>query len=168
MAVHVGGTSLAGELSTLAGRKDNPAIAHAAYLSLDRLTLQQPAEMLDVLQRQPDLLNGREATRANLFARASVQDAKQRETLERYLLAPERGSTEVGVFAGIFPNANYMLSNNLLTQNTPPGRAVLEQRDREALHVIEEWIADPRFASQRPQLEKIHRRLTDYLNSSSK
>ena len=163
VAVYVGGNSLVPELSQLLRRQDNSAVTHAAYLSLDRLTIQQPAELLQALLDRPDSMEGREATRANLFARASAHDPQQREILERYLLDPQRSAAEASAFAGVFPNANFMLSNNLLTRSTPPSRAVQEQEDHEALRMIEHWLSQPRFEARRPLLEKLQRRMSEAL-----
>ena len=68
VAVHVGGTGLLPELTELLRQQDNRAVAHAAYLALDRLVIREPAAVLEVLQRQPEMMTGREGTRANYFA----------------------------------------------------------------------------------------------------
>ena len=168
VAVYLGGTELLGDLSQLVQRRNNPALAHAAYLSLDRLTLQDPAPVLDRLQRERALLAGREESRANFIARASMLDPRQRETVEGYLLDPERGPAELHTFAGLFPNANFMLSNNLLTRNDPPSRDMLVRRDRETLNTVEAWLRDERFQKTRPELERIRSRLVDFLDNGGR
>lgn len=163
VAVHVGGnevTSLLGELVRL---KDNPAVAHAAYLALDRLVLREGATVLAQLSSQPELMDGREATRANFFARAQVSDPKQRVVLESYLLNPGISQVELATFAGIYPNANFMISHNLLTRADTPDGAALARRDREALNAVESWLSDPRFAKVQPHLENIRKRLQSFL-----
>lgn len=168
VAVYVGGTALLNDLGSLVRRQDNPALAHAAYLSLDRLTLQDSAAVLDRLQNDSSILSGREQTRANYFARASMLDPRQREIVERYLLDPARQRAEIHTFAGLFPNANYMISHNLLTQNASPSRDQLLERDRAALRAVENWLADERFQSSKPELERIQRRLQGFLQSSQR
>jgi hypothetical protein len=162
VAVYVAGVNLLPPLTALVQMKDNEAVAHAAFLALDRMVISQPAEVLTVLEQQPAMMRGREQTRANYFARADLSDAAQRGVVERYLLNPERASSEVQTFAGVFPNANYMISHNLLTSNVTPDSPSLLRRDREALRVAGEWLADPRFEHLRPHLTRIQQRLGDF------
>ena len=116
VAVYLGGTSLIPTLSNLVRSQDNPALAHASFLAMDRLTINDPATTLAALQADPDLMQGRESTRADYFSRANVNDPQQRQILENYLLNPQTTPAEIDTFAGIFPNANFMVSQNLLTQ----------------------------------------------------
>ena len=69
-------------------------------------------------------------------------------------------------FAGVFPNANYMISHNLLTTNVTPDGATLLRRDREALRVVGEWLTDPRFEELRPHLARIQARLSDFVRQA--
>ena len=96
----------------------DPAISHAAFLALDRLVINNPTAVLQSLEAQPDLLTGWESTRADYFARADVSDPQQRQVLQNYLLNPAISAAELQTFAGIFPNANFMISPNLLTTAT--------------------------------------------------
>jgi len=163
VAVQLGGTSLMPELTTLLRRKDNQAVAHAAYLALDRLTINHPASTLQALLAEPQLMQGREVTRANYFARADVGDPAQRGLVEDYLLQFNAAPDERGAFLGLFPNANYMVSHNLLTPTQTPDGATLARRDRAALQTVQEWLADPRFESLRPQLETMRQRLETFV-----
>ncbi len=163
VAVWLGGTDLLPALCDLARKKDNQAVAHASFLTLDRLIQAEPAATLDVLQNQPSLMEGREQTRANFFARADVGDPRQRTILEKYLLNPGMTGTELQAFAGLYPNANYMVSYNLLTQVKTPDGASLSQKDARALQVVNEWLADDRFARLRPQLETMRNRLRNFV-----
>ena len=159
VAVYLGGTDLLPTLSDLVRPQDNPALAHASYLALDRLVINQPAAVLAALETAPDLMQGREATRANFFARADVRDPQQRQVLETYLLNPSLGAAELNAFAGVYPNMNFMLSANLLTQNATPNHEALISLDAQALVVAQEWLADPRFAPLAPALNRITQRL---------
>jgi hypothetical protein len=163
VAVHAGGTELMPDLTELLRQKDNQAVAHAAYLALDRLTLREPVTTLEKLQREPDLMQDREVTRANYFARANVEDPQQRLILESYLLDPQRATAELQTFAGLFPSGNFMISYNLLTPTTTPTRGNLAQHDAEALRVVEGWMADPRFEKLKPQLQEISNRLKNFV-----
>jgi len=166
-AVFVGGTKAIPALSDLVRRKDNQAVAHAAYLALDRLVINDPVQTLTAIQTTSESMQGREQTRANYFARGDVRDPRQRELLESYVLNLQTSAAELEAFAGVYPNANFMISPNLLTQNQTPDRAALVARDAESLRVVREWIADPRFAKQRPALEKISSRLEEFVRQAT-
>ena len=60
-----------------------------------------------------------------------------------------------------------MISPNLLTQNHTPDHASLVGRDAESLRVVQQWMADPRFAKQRSALEKISRRLEEFVHQAN-
>jgi hypothetical protein len=166
-AVFLGGTSLVPTLQTLVSKQDNPAVAHAAYLTLDRLVINDTAKILTALASDGDAMRGRELTRADYFARADVRDSSQRQVLEAYLLDSKRSDSELNQFAGVFPNANYMISQNLLTSTPTPDHAGLISRDTESLRVVQEWLSDARFSKLRPQLEKIQSRLQGFARQAS-
>jgi hypothetical protein len=166
-AVYLGGTNLLPSLTDLVRKKDNPAVAHAAYLTLDRLTINQPRETLAALLNSPGLMAGREDTRANYFARIDSRDPAQRQVLETYLLLPEISAAELDRFAAIYPNANYMVSLNLLTPVATPDREWLVGRDEAALQAVNEWLADPRFARAIPQLNRIRQRLETFMRQAN-
>jgi hypothetical protein len=151
------------QLAQFVQQNENRAVAHAAYLALDRLIQADPAETLEQLQSRPELMEGREGTRADFFARADVRDAKQRTILENYLLDPQRAPAELQKFAATYPNANYMVSYNLLTQTATPSGAELAARDREALRVVQEWLGDTKFAPLGAHLQTMKSRLQQFV-----
>jgi hypothetical protein len=165
-AVYAGGPEVTAALTDLVRLKDNAAVARAAFLALDRLSLSEGARLLEQLAAQPELMTGREATRANYFARAQVGDPAQRAVLEGYLLNPAIRPDELTRFAGIYPNASFMVSHNLITRTETPDGATLARQDREALRAVESWLADPRFARVKPQLETIRNRLLKFIPPS--
>jgi len=165
--VNQGGIELLPDLTELVRRTNSHAVAHAAYLALDRLTIADPAAVLEELQRQPTAMQGRELTRANLFARADVFDPRQRGILENYLTDPALSPAELRAFAGVYPNANYMVSHNLLTRTQTPNRDSLVRHDQFALQTVQQWLADPRFERVRPQLETIQQRLASFVQQAS-
>ena len=169
VAVHVKATQLAPDLARMVTRleKDDRPAAHAAFLTLDRLVLAEPANVLGQLQADPELLAGRELTRANYFARADVRDPRQRALLEQYLLDGRRQSAELEKFAGIYPSGNFMVSDNLLTSVETPGQSQIAEHDRAALAVTEEWLADPRFTTLKPQLTVIRDRLRTFVQQAA-
>ena len=169
VAVHVKATHLTPDFARMITRldaKDRPA-AHAAFLTLDRLVQAEPATVLGQLQADPELLAGRELTRADYFARADVRDPEQRALLEQYLLDERRQPEELAKFAGTYPSGNYMVSDNLLTSVATPGQSQITESDRAALAVAEEWLTDPRFARLRPQLMVIRHRLRTFVQQAT-
>jgi hypothetical protein len=164
--VFLGGTNLMSALSDLVRRKDNPAVAHASFLTLDRLVINDAVATLAALRAAPDWMQGREWTRASYFARGDVRDPRQQQILENYLFDSQLSPGELEAFAGVFPNANFMISPNLLTQARTPDRAELVSRDAESLRVVQQWLADPRLASRRPTLEKMARRLEGFVQQA--
>ena len=111
-------------------------------------------------------MSGREQTRANYFARADLRDPDQQRILEDYLLNPGLSTEELQTFSGIFPNANYMVSHNLLTPMITPDGKELTARDRAAWQAIESWQEDPRFTQLKPQLSAIHQRLVEFVSQA--
>jgi len=160
--VYLGGTNFVPTLTDLVRSQDNPAVAHAAFLALDRLVINNPASVLESLEDDPDSMEGRESTRADYFARADAGDLRQRQLLENYLLDPAISPAELQTFAAIFPNANYMISPNLLTQANTPDHATLANRDAQALAVAQQWLNDPAFANVAPELQTITQRLQGF------
>jgi hypothetical protein len=167
MAVYIGGTKMMPTLTDMVRRQDNPAVAHASYLALDRLVINNPTTTLTALLADPNAMQGRETARADYFARADVRDPQQKQVLENYLLNPQTSAAEIDAFTGIFPNANYMISPNLLTQSQTPDHATLVNRDAESLRVVQSWITDPRFVQLLPSLEKMQVRLAGYVRQES-
>ena len=166
-AVYLGGTNLVPALGELVRKQDNPAVAHAAFLALDRMVINEPGTLLAALASDPGLMQGREQTRANYFARADMRDPQQRQVVENYLLDARINAAELQQFAGLYPSANFMISHNLLTPTPTPDHAALASRDAESLRVVQEWLADPRFAKLRPQLEKTKSRLDEFARQAA-
>lgn len=167
VAVYLGGASLMPVLTDLVRQQNNPAVAHASYLALDRLVINDPTTTLTALLANPDSMQGRELTRADYFARADVSDPQQRQILENYLLNPQISPAEIDAFAGIFPNANFMISPNLLTQTQTLNHDTLVSRDAASLAVVQQWLADQRFAPLYPDLEKVESRLEGFVKQAN-
>jgi hypothetical protein len=168
VAVHLGEMDLVPTLTFLLQQTNNQAVVHASFLALDRMVISQPAEMFTELLEHRAALEGRELTRAGYFARANVGDPAQRTLLESYLLDSGIGPEELNAFVGLYPNANYMISHNLITENATPDGASLRLRDQAALRVTEEWLTDPRFQALRPELARIKQRLENFAQSDNR
>jgi hypothetical protein len=164
VAVKLGDSAFVPPLTGLLAAKDNQAVAHAAYLSLDRMVIGNPVSTLTALAADPDALSGREPVRADYYARLDVRDDAQRKLLEDYLLNPKLGPAELQQFVGVYPNANFMISPNLLTQNQTFDHATLAARDAAALKQLDQWLADPRFAALRAQLQAARQRVQGFVS----
>jgi len=168
VAVHLKDQAFAPALSGLLRQTNQPALAHAAFLALDRLTLAAPVEFLGALQALPAEFEGREAARACFFARADATHPAQRELLEQYLLTPGRSAEEWSAFAAMFPNANQFLSHNLLTRQSVPDGVVLSRRDIATAGVVRQWLADPRFTKHEAHLRMLEARLIEFTRQAKK
>ncbi len=82
--------------------------------------------------------------------------------VKAWLLSPERTPTELSNFAGIYPNNNKMISQNLLTSEEPVAGSGLREHDLEVLSLIRSWREDPTFDTLAPYLEIMDRRLSEF------
>ena len=163
VAVYLKSPELVPDLTSLVREKDNRAAAHAAYLALDRLVLERPADVLRQLHEHPGQMAGREVTRANYFARADLRDPAQKIIVQDYLLDPTISPAERAAFAGLFPSGNYMVSHNLLSSIVTPNGEEIRSRDQTALRTVTDWLQDPKFAHRRSELARIKMRLESFV-----
>jgi hypothetical protein len=150
-------------LSNLVQRKERKDLAHAAFLTLDRLVQRQPADMLTRLAGDKALQESRPEMTAQQFARADLRDPQQRDLLKRWLLDPARTPAEIQSFTGVYPNQNRFVSNNLLTEEITMSGAELAAHDQEALRILESWSADPEFEPVRDHLQSMTQRLKQFV-----
>ena len=162
--VHARQTDLAPVLLDNCDLGDKKAVRHASFLTLDRLLIAAPNEVLPELAKQASQHPQSGLMLSNMIARADVRDEVQRQAVETYLLAPQRTAEELRGFASVFPNANFHISNNLLTHsNTIQGKE-LRERDIAALEATTQWLADPRFSAVHSILRESQKRLLQFLN----
>lgn len=164
--VHVEALESAPLLSDLVGRKDRKDLAHAGFLTLDRLVLRRPVEMLSRLADDRELREARPEALAQQFARADVRQTAQREILKAWLLDPVRTPVELHAFASIYPNSNRFVSNNLLSKDDAPSGADLAQHDQAALQVLSAWAGDSAFEPVREYLDLSVSRLEGFIKGS--
>jgi hypothetical protein len=161
--VHTNATSSTPLLSSLIQRKDRNDLAHAAFLTLDRLVQRNPADELSRLASDIPLQQSRPEMTAQQFARADLRDPVQRDIVKTWLLDPTRTATELRSFAGVYPNNNRFISSNLLTTETQQSGADLAAHDREALEIIGTWEKDPALAPLKPCLTTMRQRLATFV-----
>lgn len=165
--VHTRATESAPLLSGIVQRKDRRDLAHAGFLTLDRLTQREPVDMLTRLKADTALHASRPEMVAQQFARADLRVEAQRELVKGWLLDPARTALELRTFAETYPNNNQMVSNNLLTTEIHISGGDLAQHDREALTLVRGWQSDPVFQKISPYLATMDERLSGFVQESS-
>lgn len=163
--VHTNATASTPLLSSLIQQKDRKDLAHAGFLTLDRLVQRNPAEVLPQLAADTALLASRPEMTAQQFARADLRDPAQQQLVRNYLLDPARTATELRSFTGVYPNNNRFISNNLLTTESQQSGADLAEHDRQVLAIIKSWSADPAFQPIAEHLRAMTARLTGFVGS---
>ena len=164
--VHAGATETLPLLSRLVQRKDRQDLAHAAFLTLDRLVQREPVDMLVRLRDDRDLQQSRPRMTAQQFARADLRDTPQRAIVKSWLLDPARTPSELENFSAIYPNNNKLISDNLLTSEEQVTGESLQVHDRAVLAVIQGWRSDPAFESRAPYLEVMERRVSRFVEQA--
>jgi len=163
--VHTNATASTPLLSGLIQQKDRRDLAHAGFLTLDRLVQRNPADELTRLAADTALQASRPEMTAQQFARADLRDETQREIVKSWLLDPARTATELRSFAAVYPNNNRFISNNLLTTETEQSGTALAEHDRQVLEIINSWAADPAFQPVAEQLRTMTARLTGFVGT---
>ncbi len=163
--VHVQATSSTPLLSGLIQRKDRKDLAHAGFLTLDRLVQSQPVDVLTRLSADTTLQKSRPEMVAQQFARADLRDPAQQAIVKSWLLDPARTDAELRSFAGVYPNNNQFVSNNLLTTQAAAPGDDLAAHDREALKWITTWASDPAFSAIQDHLRTMVSRLDGFVGS---
>jgi hypothetical protein len=163
--VHVGATESTPLLSGLIQRKERKDLAHAGFLTLDRLVQREPVDELARLAADGQLQQSRPEMVAQQFARADLRDPAQQALVKSWLLDPARTGTELQAFAGVYPNNNRFVSNNLLTAESAQSGEDLALHDREALKVIVAWSGDPAFKRVEVQLRMMIARLHGFVTT---
>lgn len=163
--VHVRATASTPLLSGLIQMKDRKDLAHAGFLTLDRLVQGRPVEVLTRLSADTALQQSRPEMVAQQFARADLRDPAQQALVKSWLLDPGRSASELRAFAGVYPNNNQFVSNNLLSAQAAAPGDDLAAHDREALKVVTAWASDPAFSSIQDHLRTMVTRLDGFVGS---
>lgn len=165
--VHTDATESTPLLSSLIQRKDRKDLAHAGFLTLDRLVERDPADTLTRLATDRAIHQSRPEMTAQQFARADLRDPAQRDIIKNWLLDPARTDTELRNFSATYPNNNHFISNNLLTREHEQHGDDLATHDRVALEIINTWAADPAFESVKPSLTTMQQRIATFINQKA-
>lgn len=163
--VHTHATASTPLLSSLVQRKDRQDLAHAAFLTLDRLVQREPVDLFTRLAADRPLHHSRPEMVAQTFARADVRIPAQREILRHWLLDPARTGTELRSFAAAYPNANQFISHNLLTTEPARPGADIGAHDHQAFPIVAAWTHDPEFQTILPHLHTMLARLSQFVTA---
>ena len=155
-------------LSGLIQRKDRRDLAHASFLTMDRLVQRRPLDMLTRLKADRALQESRPEMTAQQFARADLRDISQQAIVKSWLLDPSTTPKQLQNFSAIFPNNNKLISHNLLTSQEQVSGADLTTHDRDVLAVIQDWKTDPVFESRTQYLEVMAKRLSQFVKSADR
>lgn len=153
-------------LSRLIQRKERRDLAHASFLTMDRLVQGQPLDMLTRLKADHALQESRPEMTAQQFARADLRDISQQAIVKSWFLDPSRTPKQLQNFSAIFPNNNKLISHNLLTSQEQVSGADLTAHDRDVLAVIRDWKTDPAFESRTQYLEVMAKRVSQFVESA--
>ncbi|HNX05181.1 MAG TPA: hypothetical protein PKI32_06745 [Opitutales bacterium] len=156
--VYAGGTSHFALLSSLAEKSRGTALNLPAFMSLDRMAIDDTAASLAALA-DPALLADRPLTKAGMMARADLADEGERGTVETYVLSLSPESPAADYFFRILPNLNYTLTDGILTEPVQVSHEYVQERAEAALAAVEAWLSDSRFSAHRDQLEAARQRI---------
>ena len=163
--VHTNATAATPLLSGLIQQKDRRDLAHAGFLTLDRLVQRSPTAVLPQLAADRALQQSRPEMVAQQFARADLRDPAQQQLVRDYLLDPLRTPAELRTFAATYPNNNHFVSNNLLTTESQQSGSDLAAHDRQVLEIVKSWSRDPAFEPVKPYLGTMTDRLTAFVGT---
>ena len=147
--VYHGGPQFTRKLAQLHNSQQTDSIQFASALALDRMAQQSPAKTLEILVSEPELLKNAPSTRAQIIARADVQDPAQTDIIQTYLFDTDLSEGELQVFAQNFPNFNQIISYNLITKQQTHNLNEHAQQDLATLKQIQSWLKDPRLSEPR-------------------
>ena len=137
-----------------------------AWIALDRLTMEAPADFIPLLARNLTWLRTQPALRAGLLARADLTSEGERSAVESYLQRPDVEAQEGRRFFELVPNVSATISHNLVTSPRPPSAAQAARLDQAALKTVREWRIRPNFARWAADLSVAEARLADAVASA--
>ena len=174
LAVYLGDADALREMGSVLGVRDatgrlaDNGMTHAAFLAMDRITAAHPAQTVELIQSDPEFLSWSPRHRGALMSRLDARDPAQAEAAGNYLLRRDLNAEERYAFLALFPNPNGSLGDSLISQ--PALAAEFESglaRDRAALQLIRNWLADPRYAIAREELRLSEARLVGFVATGS-
>lgn len=136
------------------------ALSRAALVALDRMVIRDPTLLVAAYRDDPALFATATDARASLLARLDLGIAEQRAVLVDYLGRADHGSDELAYFAELFPNANAIHGDWLVTaQEVTPSIEERRALDRGTVTGIDAVLATAPTATVRTVLTAVRERL---------
>jgi len=139
-----------------------------AWIALDRLTLEVPADFLPLLVQNRTWLASQPWLRAGLVARADLSVSREREAVEMYLRREDITPAEGGKFFELFPNVSGTVSHNLVTTSRSRSLAQAARLDGVTLAAVREWRTQRTFPRWSDELVAAEGRLAESVASAKR
>lgn len=123
------------------GPESSPALRQAGWIALEKLALENPADLLPALAANASWLSSQPLLRAGLMARANVGDERQKQAVEAYLSRPDLAAVEAEKFFSLYPNVNAPVAHTLMSTLRTTSLAEAAHLDLAALAKVREWRA---------------------------
>ena len=138
-------------------------LRHAAFIALDKLAQEAPAETAIELQRLGASGEVASAVRVAAMARLDPRVASQIEMLRSYVISTEISSEEHTQFFRVFPLTSRFVGDNLLSEDKVDTSQDMAARDLAARAMLRDWRNDARLAGKNDLIELALKRLDDFL-----
>lgn len=142
------------------------ALRAGAWVALDRLTMEVPADFLPALALNRQWLATQPLLRAGLMARADLNEDRERLAVEAYLQREDIVGTEGKRFFELLPNVSATVSYNLVTTARVPTPQRAAQLDRAALLGVRVWQTERRFPHWSTELAAAEARIAESVASA--
>lgn len=140
ISVEVGGSAMFDRMASLAREameKSNPMASQAAFMSMDRMVVRDPALLTSALAQDPAWMDFAPQQRASLASRLDITDPAQKELFTRYL-SSAHAPGELEYFSKLFPNQNYLHGHRLVTgDETTPSITEVAASDARVLRELD-------------------------------
>lgn len=159
--VYAGDLSAFTLLSQYVGGENGSALGKAAFFAMDRMTLDNTAEAIELLTSDASLLADNARTKAGLIARADLSDSAQLADVESYVLSLSSDSGEASYYFDIVPNNNFAIINGMLTDTYKTSHDYVTGRLGSTYDTLGRWAVDERFAAYSDLIESARQRIEE-------
>lgn len=160
VVAYSGSLDLIPRLSGFLQHNDDHPLWRASIVALDQMATLHPAEVVDWLSKNPEMLNEHPMQRADLYSKVDLTDPAQKQAIEAVLARQDLSVKERSkILSGLLTPGNF-LSNNLLTKQ-PVFNEATERRRLDLVNQIgSEWLASGRFSDLTSALNDLVKRST--------
>lgn len=145
----------------------SPPAKIAGEMALHETAASNPSLIIDLIDRDRQLLRDEPDLRAGLLARAAASDPAQTESLGDYLKDPAVSLNEKQRFLSLFPLRS--ASTGYRLYGSPPApydAASVKSDDKAALEVVKQWKGDPALSALQGDLVTLEQRLQAWVQQS--